>query len=80
MSTSGQKVAFNKESLVTVYFRNHISAKVKTFREASSMAYEPIDVVDYVTIKGKIYIGKHSHSFNFAHQQLNKVFLVFSQK
>ena len=61
MITSGQKVTFGEGSLRTIYFWNYISAKVKTFREASSMAYEPIDVVDYVTLKGTIYIAKNIH-------------------
>ena len=32
----------------------YILAKVKTFREANSSVYEPVDVVDYVMVKGKI--------------------------
>jgi hypothetical protein len=63
MSTSGKKVTFSEGSLKKIFIRNDILARVKTFRDASSMAYEPIDVVDYVTIKGKIPIEKNTFCF-----------------
>ena len=63
MSTSGKKVTFSEGSLKKIFIRDDILARVKTFRDASSMAYEPIDVVDYVTIKGKIHIEKNTICF-----------------